>query len=49
MPSQTIQWFPGHMAKTRRLMGESLTLVDIVVELIDASIPRSSRNPELDK
>ena len=44
-----IQWFPGHMAKTRRLMGESLKLVDIVVELIDARIPRSSRNPELDK
>ena len=45
----SIQWFPGHMAKTRRLMGESLPLVDIVVELIDARIPRSSRNPELDK
>lgn len=45
----SIQWFPGHMAKTRRLMGESLKLVDIVVELIDARVPRSSRNPELDK
>jgi len=44
-----IQWFPGHMAKTRRLMGESLKLVDIVIELIDARVPRSSRNPELDK
>ncbi len=39
----SIQWFPGHMAKTRRLMGESLKLVDIVVELIDARVPRSSQ------
>ncbi len=44
-----IQWFPGHMAKTRRLMRENLHLVDIVVELTDARIPRSSRNPEIDK
>ena len=42
----SIQWFPGHMAKTRRLMRESLRLVDIVVEVIDARIPISSRNPE---
>lgn len=47
MPSQTIQWFPGHMAKTRRLMKENLTLVDIVLELVDARIPQSSRNPEI--
>ena len=47
--SETIQWFPGHMAKTRRLIKESLPLVDIVVEIIDARIPRSSRNPEIDK
>lgn len=45
----SIQWFPGHMAKTRRLIGESLPLVDLVIELTDARIPRSSRNPELDK
>lgn len=45
---QNIQWFPGHMAKTRRLMKESLKLVDIIVEITDARIPRSSRNPELD-
>lgn len=44
-----IQWFPGHMAKTRRLIGESLSLVDLVIELTDARIPQSSRNPELDK
>lgn len=43
----SIQWFPGHMAKTRHLMRESLRLVDIVVEVIDARIPISSRNPEL--
>lgn len=44
----TIQWFPGHMAKTRRLMTENLKLVDAVVEVTDARIPRSSRNPEMD-
>lgn len=43
----TIQWFPGHMAKTRRLMKECMGLVDIVVELIDSRIPYSSRNPEI--
>ncbi len=48
MPSQNIQWFPGHMAKTRRLIGENLKLVDIVIELCDARIPRSSRNPEIE-
>lgn len=45
---QTVQWFPGHMAKTRRLIKESLTLVDGVVEVVDARIPYSSRNPEID-
>lgn len=45
----SIQWFPGHMAKTRRLIQQNLKLVDIVVELVDARIPISSRNPELDK
>ena len=44
---QTGQWFPGHMAKTRRIIKESLTLVDGVVELVDARIPYSSSNPEL--
>jgi ribosome biogenesis GTPase A len=43
-----VQWFPGHMAKTRRLIGESLPLIDGVVEIVDARIPMSSRNPELD-
>lgn len=42
-----IQWFPGHMAKTRRQIGEMLPLIDLVAEIIDARIPMSSRNPEL--
>lgn len=47
MSENTIQWFPGHMAKTRRKITESLSLVDAVVEITDARIPASSRNPEL--
>ncbi len=43
-----IQWFPGHMAKTRRLIQTNLKLVDVVIELLDARIPLSSRNPEID-
>ncbi len=46
---QVVQWFPGHMAKTRRKIKENLPLVDAVVELVDARIPVSSRNPELDE
>ncbi len=49
MPTDIIQWFPGHMAKTRRLMKEKLKDVDVVVELLDARIPQSSRNPEIEK
>ncbi len=45
---QNVQWFPGHMAKTRRLIKESINLVDGVVELLDARVPYSSQNPELD-
>lgn len=44
---QTVQWFPGHMARTRRQIKESLPLVDAVTELLDARCPISSRNPEL--
>jgi len=44
-----IQWFPGHMAKTRRIMQSNLKLVDVVVEITDARIPYSSRNPEMDR
>ena len=49
MPSQNIQWFPGHMAKTRRLITENLKNVDAVIEILDARIPYSSRNPEIKK
>ena len=44
-----IQWFPGHMAKTRRTLQENLKLVDVVIELIDARIPSSSKNPEIEE
>lgn len=44
---KVIQWFPGHMAKTRRLIKESLKLVDAVTEIVDARVPLSSQNPEL--
>ena len=44
---QNVQWFPGHMAKTRRLLRECLPQVDAVVEVLDARVPESSRNPEL--
>ena len=47
MSQNTVQWFPGHMAKTRRQIKESLPLVDAVTELLDARIPMSSRNPAL--
>lgn len=43
-----IQWFPGHMARTRRKMKEALPLVDAAVELLDARIPVSSRNPDIE-
>ncbi|MDR3091365.1 MAG: ribosome biogenesis GTPase YlqF [Clostridiales bacterium] len=45
---EQIQWYPGHMAKTRRLIEENLKLVDIVVELLDARAPLSSKNADID-
>lgn len=48
MASNPIQWFPGHMAKTKRMMRECLSEVDIIIELLDARIPYSSKNPEID-
>ncbi|MFD1735797.1 ribosome biogenesis GTPase YlqF [Bacillus salitolerans] len=45
----TIQWFPGHMAKARRQVQEKLKLIDVVIELADARIPHSSRNPMIDE
>ena len=42
-----VNWFPGHMAKTKRLISENIKLVDVVLELVDARLPASSRNPLL--
>lgn len=47
MTGNIIQWFPGHMAQTRRVIKENLASVDLVFELLDARIPQSSRNPEI--
>lgn len=44
-----IQWYPGHMTKTKRMILENISLVDIVIELLDARIPFSSRNPDIDE
>lgn len=49
MPSEQIQWFPGHMAKTRRMISENIKNVDVIIEILDARIPKSSRNPEISK
>ena len=48
MGEMTIQWYPGHMTKTRRMMEKDLKLVDAVCELLDARIPLASRNPDID-
>jgi ribosome biogenesis GTPase A len=45
----TVQWYPGHMTKTIRMMRENLSLVDVVIELLDARIPFSSKNPDIDE
>ncbi|MNO71971.1 Ribosome biogenesis GTPase A [compost metagenome] len=45
----TIQWFPGHMTKARRQIQEKLKLIDVVIELVDARLPQSSRNPMIDE
>ena len=44
----TLQWYPGHMAKTRRLIEDNLKMIDVVVEILDARIPFSGRNPNFD-
>ncbi|MDE6502143.1 MAG: ribosome biogenesis GTPase YlqF [Ruminococcus sp.] len=46
---KNIQWFPGHMAKTRRAITANLKLVDAVAEIVDSRLPLSSRNPEMDR
>ena len=43
------QWYPGHMTKARRMMQENIKLIDLVIELVDARIPISSRNPDIDQ
>ena len=43
------QWYPGHMAKARRMMQEDSKLVDLIIELVDARAPMSSRNPDIDE
>ncbi|TAH72202.1 MAG: ribosome biogenesis GTPase YlqF [Anaerolineaceae bacterium] len=43
-----VQWYPGHMAKAKRMMQENMKLVDVVIELVDARIPLSSKNPDID-
>lgn len=45
--NSTINWYPGHMAKTRKQIEEDLKIIDVVIELLDARIPISSRNPEI--
>ena len=49
MDSMNINWYPGHMKKTRELIAQNLKLVDMVVEIMDSRIPMSSKNPEIDK
>lgn len=45
----TIQWFPGHMTRARRQIQDKLKLIDVVIELLDARLPVSSRNPMIDE
>lgn len=47
--SMNLQWYPGHMTKARRMMQEDLKLIDLVIELLDARAPLSSRNPDIDE
>ena len=46
-PSTSINWYPGHMAKAKKQIIESLKLIDVVVELLDSRIPISSKNPDV--
>ena len=48
-PAVPINWYPGHMAKTRRILSEQIRKIDLVIELCDARLPYSSRNPEINK
>ena len=44
-----IQWYPGHMMKAKRQMQEDMKLIDLIIELVDARVPRASRNPDIDQ
>ena len=44
-----VQWYPGHMTKAKRQMQEDLKLIDLIIELVDARVPLSSRNPDIDR
>ena len=43
------QWYPGHMTKAKRMMQENISLIDLIIEIVDARIPLSSRNPDIDE
>lgn len=47
--SKSINWYPGHMTKAKRMMEENIKLIDLVIELVDARVPLSSRNPDIDR
>ena len=44
-----VQWYPGHMTKAKRMMQENIKLIDLVIELVDARAPLSSKNPDIDE
>ena len=48
MSDNTINWYPGHMTKAVRMMTDEISLVDLIIELLDARAPLSSRNPDID-
>ena len=43
------QWYPGHMTKAKRMMEENIKLIDLIIELVDARVPMSSKNPDIDR
>ena len=49
LPKLHLNWYPGHMAKTKREIQEDLKLIDVVIEILDARIPLSSQNPDIGK
>ena len=44
-----VQWYPGHMTKAKRMMQEDIKLIDVIIELVDARVPQSSRNPDINE